>query len=40
MVAEGRVSPVVSARYPLEDWRRAYDAMRERRTFGRVVLTP
>ena len=40
MVAEGRVSPVVSARYPLEDWKLAYDAMRERRTFGRVVLTP
>ena len=40
MVADGLVSPVVSARYPLEDWRLAYDAMRERRTFGRVVLTP
>ena len=40
MVADGLVSPVVSARYALEDWKLAYDAMRERRTFGRVVLTP
>ncbi len=40
MVADGLVSPVVSARYGLEDWKQAYDAMRDRRTFGRVVLTP
>ena len=40
MVADGLVSPVVSARYALEDWKQAYDAMRDRRTFGRVVLTP
>ena len=40
MVADGLVSPVVSARYALEDWKHAYDAMRDRRTFGRVVLTP
>ncbi len=40
MVADGLVSPVVSARYALQDWKLAYDAMRERRTFGRVVLTP
>ncbi len=40
MVADGLVSPVVSARYALEDWKLAYDAMRDRRTLGRVVLTP
>ncbi len=40
LVAEGRVTPVVSARFPLEDWKGAYDAMRERSTFGRVVLIP
>ena len=40
MVAAGRVTPVVSARYALEDAAEAYAAMRERRTFGRVVVVP
>ena len=40
MVADGQVTPVVSARYPLEDAAQAYAAMRGRQTFGRVVLTP
>ena len=40
MVADGRVTPVVSARYALEEAAQAYAEMLERRTFGRVVVTP
>jgi len=40
MVAAGRMSPVVSERLPLEDAAEAYQLMRERKTFGRVLLVP
>jgi NADPH:quinone reductase-like Zn-dependent oxidoreductase len=40
MVAAGRMSPVVSERLPLKDAAEAYRLMRERKTFGRVLLVP
>lgn len=38
--AEGRTRPVVFAEYPLERWRDAFEAMRDRRLVGKVVLRP
>ena len=40
MVASGLVRPVVSQTFALEDALDAYRLMRDKRTFGRVVLTP
>jgi acryloyl-coenzyme A reductase len=40
MVASGQVKPVISQRFALEDAARAYRLMRDKQTFGRVVLMP
>jgi D-arabinose 1-dehydrogenase-like Zn-dependent alcohol dehydrogenase len=40
MVASGAVKPVISQRFRLEDAAEAYRLMRDRKTFGRVVLVP
>ena len=40
LVASGRIMPVVSERYSLEDAATAYRLMRANQTFGRVVLVP
>ena len=40
MVGRGAVTPVISQRFPLEDAAEAYRLMRDRKTFGRVVLVP
>ena len=40
MVSSGTVRPVVSQRFPLEEAGEAYRLMRDRKTFGRVVLVP
>ncbi|MDA1349525.1 MAG: alcohol dehydrogenase catalytic domain-containing protein [Chloroflexi bacterium] len=40
MVAAGKMSPVVSERFPLEEAAEAYRLMRERKIFGRVLLVP
>ena len=37
---EGRIRPHVHAAVPLDDWREAYLAMRERRVIGRTVILP
>ncbi len=36
----GKIRPHVSAQVPLDDWREAYLAMRERRVVGRTVILP
>ncbi|MBI1376039.1 MAG: zinc-binding dehydrogenase [Frankiales bacterium] len=40
MVADGRLRPLEGHVYPLERARAAHEAMRERRTTGKVVLAP
>ena len=40
MVVSGRIRPVVSEKYALEDAATAYSLMRGNQTFGRVVLVP
>jgi NADPH:quinone reductase-like Zn-dependent oxidoreductase len=40
MVAEGALKPVVGGRYPLSDVRDAHEALRARRTTGKLVLDP
>ena len=40
MVTSGRLRPVVSQRFPLEEAATAYRLMRARKTFGRVLLVP
>ena len=40
LVAEGKVTPVISHRVPLADALDAYRLVRERRSLGRVVLVP
>ena len=40
LVAEGKVTPVISHRVPLADALDAYRLVRERRSLGRVVLIP
>jgi D-arabinose 1-dehydrogenase-like Zn-dependent alcohol dehydrogenase len=40
LVASGRISPVVSEKFALEDAAKAYHLMRANQTFGRVVLVP
>lgn len=40
LYAEGKISPVVSATYPLEDAAKALDALGSRKTTGKLVLLP
>jgi NADPH2:quinone reductase len=40
LYADGRIAPVVSATYPLEDAGAALRALASRRTTGKVVLIP
>ena len=40
MAAEGRIDPRVSGTYPLEDFADAFGAISDRRSRGKVVLTP
>jgi NADPH2:quinone reductase len=40
LVAEGRLSPVVGATYPLGEARRAHEDLRSRRSTGKLVLDP
>ncbi|MEZ5937496.1 MAG: NADPH:quinone oxidoreductase family protein [Hyphomonadaceae bacterium] len=37
---EGRTRPVIHAEHPLEDWRSAFEAMRDRKLVGKVILRP
>jgi NADPH:quinone reductase len=39
-IAEGRLDVRISARYPLEEARRAHEDLEGRRTTGKLVLTP
>lgn len=39
MVAEGRLKPVIHKAYALDDMKEAYDALIERRVFGKQVIT-
>lgn len=39
MVADGRLTPLPGASYPLADARRAHEDLRARRTTGKVILT-
>jgi NADPH2:quinone reductase len=38
--AEGKTRPTVFAEFPLENWREAFELMRDRRLTGKVVLRP
>ena len=40
MVSSAAVRPIISQRFPLEDAAEAYRLMRDRKTFGRIVLIP
>lgn len=40
MVEQGQIEPVVSRTYGLADVLQAYNAMRNKETFGRIALTP
>lgn len=40
LAGEGRIRPHVHAAVPLDNWREAYLAMRERRVIGRTVILP
>jgi NADPH:quinone reductase len=40
MAAEGRIRPRVDRRYSLADWRDAFEAMRDSRMVGKIVLEP
>ncbi|UCF46687.1 MAG: zinc-binding dehydrogenase, partial [Myxococcales bacterium] len=40
LYADGKISPVVSATYPLEEAEAALRALASRRTTGKVVLIP
>jgi NADPH2:quinone reductase len=40
LASEGRIRPHVHCAVPLDDWREAYLAMRERRVIGRTVILP
>jgi len=40
MVADGRLRPRVDRRYPLTDWRAAFEAMRDSRMVGKIVIEP
>ena len=40
LAAEGRIRPRVDREYPLADWREAFEAMRDSRMVGKLVLVP
>lgn len=40
LAAAGRIRPRVDREYPLEDWRRAFDSLAERRVIGKAVIRP
>ncbi|WP_299426172.1 NADPH:quinone oxidoreductase family protein [Sphingomonas bacterium] len=40
LAAEGRIRPRVDMRYPLTDWRTAFEAMRDSRVVGKIVIEP
>jgi NADPH2:quinone reductase len=40
LAAEGRIRPRVDSRYPLADWRAAFEAMRDSRMVGKIVIAP
>jgi NADPH2:quinone reductase len=39
-IRAGKLKPLVSARYPLEDTARALNDMAQRRVLGKIVITP
>ena len=39
-LAEGKTNPLVQTELPLEDWRAAFEMMRDRRLVGKVILRP
>jgi NADPH2:quinone reductase len=40
LAAEGRIRPRVDRRYALADWRTAFEAMRDSRMIGKIVIEP
>ncbi|MEO5939135.1 MAG: NADPH:quinone oxidoreductase family protein [Sphingomonas sp.] len=40
LAAEGRIRPRVDSRYPLAEWRAAFEAMRDSRMVGKIVIEP
>lgn len=40
LAAAGKIRPRVDARYPLADWRAAFEAMRDSRMVGKIVIEP
>jgi len=40
LAAEGRIRPRVDSRYALADWRAAFEAMRDSRMVGKIVIEP
>ena len=40
LAAEGKIRPRVDCRYPLADWRSAFEAMRDSRMVGKIVIEP
>lgn len=40
LAAEGRIRPRVDSRYALADWRAAFEAMRDSRMIGKIVIEP
>jgi NADPH2:quinone reductase len=40
LASEGRIRPRVEMRYPLTEWRAAFEAMRDSRMVGKVVIEP
>lgn len=40
LAAEGKIRPRVDRRYPLADWRAAFEAMRDSRMVGKIVIEP
>lgn len=40
LAAEGRIRPRVDSRYALTDWRAAFEAMRDSRMVGKIVIEP
>ncbi len=40
LAAAGKIRPRVDSRYPLADWRAAFEAMRDSRMVGKIVIEP
>ena len=40
LAAEGRIHPRVDSRFPLADWRAAFEVMRDSRMVGKIVIEP